>query len=144
MQKGGEVNRDTLVATANELRAKNSPSFIAEELFREAKESGNDCIIESIRTLGEVNALHAKGNFSLFAVDADQKLRYKRIVDRASETDKVSYETFVQNEEREMSSNDPNKQNISACIQLADYKFSNNGTLEELYTEVDLVLKKIK
>ena len=37
--KGSEVNRDTLVATANELRAKNSPSFIAEELFREAKES---------------------------------------------------------------------------------------------------------
>ena len=144
LQKGGEINRDTLVATANELRANNSPSFIAEELFREAKESSNDCIIESIRTVGEVNALHAKGNFSLFAVDADQKLRYQRIVERASETDKVSYETFVQNEEREMNSTDPNKQNISACIQLADFKFANNGTLEELYKEVDLVLKKVK
>ena len=50
--KGMEVNRDTLVATANELRAQNTPSFIVEELYREAKETGRDCIVESIRTIG--------------------------------------------------------------------------------------------
>src|SRR5258708_3245179 len=77
--KGGEINRDSLVNTANELRAQNTPSFIAEELYREAKDSGKNCIIESIRTVGEVKALHGKGNFNLLAVDADQKLRYRRI-----------------------------------------------------------------
>lgn len=142
--KGGEVNRDSLVNTANELRAQNTPSFIAEELYRAAKDSGKNCIIESIRTVGEVNALHDKGNFSLLAVDADQKLRYKRIIERASETDKITYETFVENENREMSSVDPNKQNINACMQLADFKFMNNGTLDELYKELDEVLDKIK
>jgi dephospho-CoA kinase len=142
--KGEEVNRDSLVNTANELRARNTPSFIAEELYREAKESGKDCIVESIRTVGEVNALHAKGNFNLFAVDADQRTRYERIVERASETDKVSFETFVANENREMNSTDPNKQNISACMKLADYKFVNDGNFEDLYSEVDLVLQKIK
>ena len=103
-----------------------------------------NCIIESIRTVGEVNALHAKGNFNLFAVDADQKLRYERIVERASETDKVTFETFAENENREMNSTDPNKQNISACVQLADFKFINNGSIDELYREIDLVLEKIK
>ncbi|MES2620529.1 MAG: AAA family ATPase [Bacteroidota bacterium] len=142
-ENGGEVNRDSLVNTANELRAKNSPSFIAEELFREAKESGTNCIIESIRTVGEVNALHAKGNFNLFALDADQKLRYERILERASETDKVTFEMFVENENREMNSTDPNKQNISACISLADFTFINNGTMDALYRSVDLVLDKI-
>lgn len=142
-QQGGEVNRDSLVHTANQLRAANSPSFIAEELYREAKESGTDCIIESIRTVGEVNALHAKGNFTLFAVDADQPLRYQRITERASETDKVSFETFAANEAREMSNTDPNKQNIGACMQLADYKFTNNGNFDDLYQEVDSVLKNI-
>lgn len=142
--KGEEVNRDTLVHTANDLRAKNSPSFIAEELYREAKESGKNCIIESIRTIGEVNALHAKGNFNLFAIDADRKLRYGRIIERASETDKVSFETFVANEEREMNSTDPNKQNISACIELADFTFTNNRGFDELYREVDNALEKIK
>ena len=141
--KGQEVNRDTLVATANELRALHSPSFIAEELYREAKASNKDCIIESIRTVGEVTALKAKGNFYLLAIDADQKLRYERIVERASETDKVSFETFVANENREMSSTDANKQNISACVKLADFKFINNGSFEELYEKIDEVLKKI-
>lgn len=141
--KGEEVNRDTLVNTANELRALNTPSFIAEELYREAKESGKDCIVESIRTVGEVNALHAKGNFTLFAVDADQKLRYVRIVERASETDKISFETFVENENREMNSNDPNKQNLSACMKLADYRFVNDGSFDALYRELDEVLLKI-
>ncbi len=142
--KGEDVNRDTLVATANELRAANTPSFIAEELYREAMESGTNCIIESIRTVGEVNALHAKGSFNLFAVDADQKLRYSRIVERASETDKVSFETFVENENREMTSTDPNKQNLMECMKLADYRFLNNGSFDHLYKELDAILEKIK
>lgn len=141
--KGEEVNRDTLVRTANELRAKHSPSFIAEELYREAKESGKDCIIESIRTVGEVTALQAKGNFYLFAVDAQQPLRYERIVERASETDKVSFETFKENEEREMTSTDPNKQNLDACMKLADFRFVNGGSFDELYQQIDEVLMKI-
>ena len=142
-QKRLEINRDSMVSVANELRANNSPSFIAEELFKEAEESGTDCIIESLRTVGEVNALKEKGNFHLFAVDADQRLRYERITERASETDKISYETFAENEEREMNSTDPNKQNLSACMDLADYVFSNNGTMEELFGKVDLALEKI-
>jgi dephospho-CoA kinase len=141
--KGLQVNRDTLVATANELREANTPSFIAEELYREAKESGTDCIIESIRTVGEVNALHSKGNFYLFAVDADQKLRYSRILERASETDKVSLETFIANELREMNNTDPNKQNLAACMQMADFKFINNDGFDELYRQIDAVLKQI-
>ncbi len=141
--KGNEVNRDTLVATANELRANNTPSFIAEELYRQARQSGVDCIIESIRTVGEVNSLHSKGNFYLFAVDADQHLRYERIVERASETDKVSYEVFAANEAREMTNTDPNKQNLSACMALADYKFINNGSFDLLYRQIDEVLQKI-
>lgn len=143
-KRGLPVNRDTMVALANELRSQHSPSFIAEELYREAQEGGHDCIIESIRTVGEVNALRGKGNFYLFAVDADQKLRYTRVVERNSETDKVTYETFAANEEREMNSADPNKQNLSACMQLADYRFTNNDGFDELYRQVDEVLTTIK
>lgn len=140
--RGEEVNRDSLTHTANELRAQNSPSFIAEELYKEAIQSGNNCIIESIRTVGEVNALKAKGNFYLFSVDTDRKIRYERIVKRASETDQISFETFSANEDREMNSTDPNKQNLSACMQLADYHFTNNGTFEELYRQVDQAIER--
>jgi dephospho-CoA kinase len=142
-QRGEEVNRDTLTHTANALRAENGPSFIAEELFREAIISAKPCIIESIRTMGEVEALKAKGNFCLFSVDTDRKIRYDRIVLRGSETDQVSFETFSANEERELNSSDPNKQNLSACMQRADYSFTNNGSFDELYRQVDAALIKI-
>ena len=138
--RGLEVNRDSLTHTANELRANNSPSFIAEELFKEAEKSGANCIIESIRTPGEVSALKAKGGFKLLSVDTDRRIRYDRILLRGSETDHISFETFAANEEREMNSIDPNKQNLSACMSQADYHFTNNDTFEELYQQLDQII----
>ncbi len=132
-----------MVMLANELRAANSPSFIAEELYRVAKEAGKECIIESIRTVGEITSLRKQENFYLFAVDADQKLRYTRIVERASETDKINFETFVDNELREMTNTDPNKQNLDACMRLADFTFLNNGSFDDLYRQIDTVLERI-
>ena len=104
----------------------------------------NKLILSIWRNYSSSKIKFNKLNFNLFAVDADQKLRYERIVERASETDKVTFGTFSENEAREMNSTDPNKQNISACVLLADFKFTNNGTLDELYHEIDLVLEKIK
>ena len=73
----------------------------------------------------------------LFAVDADQKLRYERVTARKSATDSVSFEKFCSDEAREMdSAGDPNKQNLGACIALADARFTNEGTLDELYADV--------
>lgn len=141
--QGKEVNRDSLTHTANELRAQHSPSFIAEELYTEALKSGTNCIIESIRTVGEVQALKSKGNFTLFSVDADRKIRYERIVLRGSETDRISFDIFAANEERELTATDPNKQNLTACMQLADVHFTNNGTFDDLYRQLNQVIEKI-
>lgn len=138
-----EMNRDSMVIVANELREKYGAGCIAKELYEEAAKSGQNAIIESIRTAGEVKLLREKGIFYLFAVDADPSLRYERIKSRDSETDHISYPVFVSNEEREMQSEDPNKQNLRACIDLADYVFVNNGILEALYKEVDDVMKTI-
>jgi len=136
-------NRDSMVVVANDLRKKNSPSYIVDQLYDQAKNSGTNAVIESIRTPGEVESLKAKGNFYLFAVDADAEIRFSRIQLRGSETDHINFETFLENENREMSSDDPNKQNLGACIQTADFVFDNNTTVEELYKKVKNILRKI-
>jgi dephospho-CoA kinase len=105
--------------------------------------SGKNCIIESIRTPGEITSLRGKGKFYLLAVDADPQIRYGRIRLRQSETDQISYETFLENESRESDSSDPNMQNLRQCISMADFVFENNGTKEELLRRVDEVLEKI-
>lgn len=139
-KRGLPVNRDSMVSVANGLRAENSPSYITDELYKEASVSNSSCIIESIRTPGEVKSLRQKGNFCLLAVDAEPKLRYERIFLRNSETDKISFETFIENERREMDSTDPNNQNIRKCMEMADFIFSNNGTVKELEDAVEKIL----
>lgn len=130
-------NRDSMVLVANELRAKNSPAFIIEELYREAVALGRNCIIESIRTPGEAESLRKTGNFVLLAVDADPVVRYKRIFSRGSETDQIDFETFLANEAREMDSADPNHQNLRKCISMADLVLLNNGTISELHGRLE-------
>ena len=142
-RRGMPVNRDTLTALANEMRAKNSPSYIIEELFREAALQNKNCIIESIRTPGEIQALRANPEFFLLAVDADPRIRFNRVRKRNSETDKVSFSTFINNEQREMHSDDPNKQNLAECIRQADYLIENNGNKEELQEKTADFLKFI-
>jgi len=142
-KRGLIVNRDSMVEVANDLRQKNSPSFIVEQLYQQAQQQKNNTVIESLRCVGEVEALKEKRNFYLLAVDADPEIRYQRIVKRQSETDQVDFETFLANEKREMGSSDPNKQNLSACMQKADFVLTNNGTLAGLHQQIDNILDKI-
>lgn len=137
------VNRDSMTLVGNDLRAQHTPSYIVEQLYAQAQASGCNCIIESVRTPGEIAALRGKPNFFLFAVDADPKIRYERAVLRGSETDHVSYETFIANEQREMTSEDSNKQNLKVCIEQADFRFDNGGSIEDLHKQVEQVLQQI-
>ncbi len=141
--RGLEVNRDSMTIVANDLRANNSPSFITDQLYIRAKENNVNCIIESIRTPGEIDSLRKKGDFYLFAVDADSKVRYQRIQIRKSSTDNIDYDTFVANEEREMNTDDPNKQNLAKCISMADFVFNNNGDFEQLNNQLREVIAKL-
>lgn len=143
VRRGMTVNRDNMVIVANDLRTTNSPSYIVDCLFEEARSTGKNCVIESIRTPGEVVSLRSKGNFYLLAVDADAQTRYQRIYLRQSETDAISFETFVANESREMNSNDPNHQNLRMCIEMADFVFNNDGSVHDLELMVGAVLDEI-
>jgi dephospho-CoA kinase len=142
-EQGLQENRDSMFRLANELRASYGPSYVTDQLFRQALVSGKNCVIESIRTPGEIDSLRAKGHFFLLAVDADPELRYQRILLRESETDQVTRKTFLENEKREMNTTDPNKQNLKKCIEMADFILLNNGTKEELIRQVEKVLDQI-
>lgn len=136
-------NRDSMVVVANELRKNNSPSFITDQLYEQSLEQNKNAIIESIRTPGEAESLRTKGEFYLFAVDADPKIRYARIKLRNSETDHIDFNTFIANEKREMTATDPNKQNLKKCREMADFVFLNDGSRDDLFQEVKQVIHKI-
>lgn len=135
--KGLPANRDSMISLANELRKNHSSSYIIDQLYELAKRNNQNCVIESIRTPGEVTSLRRKGDFFLIAVDADPKIRYQRVKIRNSETDHISYNTFLENEMEEMNSTDSDKQNISECIKKADFNLTNNGSIHELHQQLE-------
>lgn len=142
VKRGLEVNRESMVLVANDLRARFGGSYIVEELYNRAKEKGGNVVIESIRCVGEVESLKKKKDFVLWAVDADVENRYARIVERKSSSDKVSFQDFVRQEEKEMENVDKLKQNLKACIEMSDVVFRNDWTIVELESKVEKVLGK--
>jgi dephospho-CoA kinase len=140
-KRGLPENRDSMFMLANELRAQHGPSYVTDHLYEKAVTEGIDCVIESIRTPGEIESLKEKGTFILLAVDAHPLIRYNRIRQRQSETDQISFSTFEANEKREMETTDPNRQNLKKCISMADFVFQNNGTKEDLIQKVRNVLE---
>jgi len=141
--RGLPENRDSMFALANSMRSEHGSSFVTDQLYLKAVQSNKNCVIESIRTPGEILSLRKSPGFYLFAVDAKSEIRYQRIRLRQSETDAISYDTFCENEKREMSTGDPNKQNLHECISMADFIFENNGSKEELFLRVEDVLRVI-
>jgi len=142
-RQGLPENRDTMFHVANSLRAQYGSSYVVDQLYLRANETGENCVIESIRPPGEIASLRKRNQFYLLAIDADQRLRYERILLRQSETDNISFETFRENEVREMNTTDPNKQNLRKCIQLADFTILNNGSKSELVRKVGEFLQPI-
>jgi dephospho-CoA kinase len=142
-KRGLPENRDSMVVVANELRGRYGPSYVTDQLYNKAARIGKNCIIESIRTPGEIDSLRDKGKFFLFAVDAAPELRYQRITGRQSVTDHITLETFIDNEAREMNTPDPNKQNLKQCIAMADVVIDNNRSKEDLILQVEKALQNI-
>ena len=143
IKKGLEPNRDNLQEVANQIREKYGPDYIAGKLYIKAKRQKGSVVIESIRNPKEAEFIRSQKNSYLFAVDANQKIRYLRIQKRNSEKDNITFKKFKEQEEKEFQSKDPNAQNLPKCIEMADYKFDNNDTINKLYEKVEKVISKI-
>ena len=118
------------------MRKKHGADIIARMLLEKAQELGGNCVIESIRTVGEAEFLKKQGAI-LIAVDAPIEQRYEWVQERKSENDHVSFERFKEQEELEMENEDPAKQNLKACQEIADHKIINDGTVKELEAKIE-------
>ncbi len=140
---GLPINRDTLVDIGNQLRSEHGPEYIVVSLSKQAQKENGDAVIESIRAVGEATELKKEGGF-LLAVNANPKLRYERALLLSSATVPQSMDEFIAQEEREMFSSDPTKQNIAAVMLRADYQILNNGTIADLENQIDAALMHLQ
>jgi len=143
-RRGMPVNRDTMTEVANDMRRIHGATYPQAQLYEKVVADGaENAVLESVREVPGAELIKAHGGF-IIGVDADQKIRYERVIKRASATDHIDFDTFVAQEKREMENPDPAKQNIAAVMKIVDATVYNNGTLDELHAQVDRVLEDFK
>ena len=142
-RQGIENNRANMRVVANQLRAEHGYDYsVAYYLNKIATEQVENAVIESQRAIAEVETLKANGGI-LFAVDADQQLRYERIQARKSSSDQVTFAEFIEHEALEMDDPDPAGMQKAAVMQMADFTILNEGSLDELHAQIEKVLHQI-
>jgi dCMP deaminase len=139
-RRGQEITRDALIQVGNELREKHGVAVLAERIISKIEDDKN-YIIDSIRHPAEVDALRKNGNFKLLNIDASKEVRFQRIKQRGRESDPQGYEEFLLLEDKEASNADEIKQQVEKCQDLADVTITNNGSLEDLCQEINMIIK---
>ena len=143
LKRGLDVHRPNMKVVGNAMRAEHGGSVMVKVALETAQSIGvTDFVIESIRTIAEVDLLHASKGI-LVAIDADQSVRYDRIFRRGSETDQITFTQFEAQEIAESESENIAEQNKVAVMKLADHTIMNNGSVAELHAQVDRWLQTI-
>ena len=127
-EQGIDSTREALIEGGRELRRQGGGGVLAEMLLEIL--SGEDAVVDSIRTPAEVEALRERGDFFLIEVRADQGARWERMNQRGRSGDPIDKEVFLRQEEAEASSKDEAGQALDATAEMADITVENDGTLE--------------
>ena len=141
-RRGREVTREVLIEVGNELRGRFGPGILAERISEQLRAAQNS-VVDSIRNPAEVEVLRRRKDFVLLAVKADQAVRFERSCARGREGATQSLEQFVEEESRELDSNDPASQQLIATERLADVVVQNNSSLEDLHRNLDALMVRI-
>ena len=105
---------------------------------------GEDAVVDSIRTPGEVEALRKRDDFILIEVRANTETRWERLQNRARPGDPLDKETFIKQENAEAVAEDEAGQALNATAELADLVILNDGTEDDLINDLDELLLLLK
>lgn len=135
-QEGQEVTRDNLIQKGNQLREKHGADTLARRVM--AQVIGNS-VIDSIRNLSEIEYLRTEASFILLAIDAPVEIRYERVKLRGRDESVKTLEEFIAKEEEEMTRMEKGQQ-LNACIEAADYRLTNEGSLDDFFKKLEKFL----
>ena len=138
--RGVAITRDALIKLGRELREKEGPAVLAERMKRMIKT--DRVALVSVRSPAEIESLRQLHKFVLVSVAAPVDVRYQRELSRAREGAEGTLAEFIAIEERE-DSTDPNAQQLSAAIAMADTEILNDGERSSLTKCVDTLLGEI-
>lgn len=101
------------------------------------KSDKNIIVIDGVRRFPDIEHLKKIPGFTLVAIEVDPKIRYQRLVSRgenAGDKEKT-WEQFLAEHQA------ATEIDIPKLMAVADIKIDNNGSLEDLYRQLDKLVK---
>ena len=126
----------TLVDLGREMARMHGPDHLAKLLLGKVETAG---IISGLRQIPQIEYLRANSELTLVSLDADPAIRFARAKERGRLGEGESLEEFVRNE---LAENTGGVQDVWACMEMADLKIRNEGSLEELWGYLDAIIEK--
>ena len=141
-RRGLDETRERMIEVGRELRAQRGPGVLAAGLVEKLLPDRN-YVIDSIRHPAEVEVLqrHAR-DFQLVWVDAELAVRFERMRRRGRSGDPQTLEQMRELEGRELGSDDPVAQQLTAVRELAKFVVRNDAGFEELHASIQSVFKE--
>ncbi len=133
------TSRENLQKVSTVLRQTFGENLLSKTIAKEAEGFDADIVVvDGVRRVTDVDYLLSKENFVLVAVDADPKIRFDRLVSRNENVgdDKKTFEQFLEDQNKE------SDRQIPEVMKSAKEIINNDGSLEDLYKQVDSLVKK--
>lgn len=129
-----ESTRDNMQKLSTYLRQNFGEDILAKIIYEDIKSSNDEVIvIDGVRRYADIESLKQLDGFKLVYVDTSLENRYIRITQRMENADDKTktFDDFKKDNEQEAESQ------ISDLKNIADIIIDNNGSVEELYKQID-------
>jgi|SRR3989338_566914 len=135
--------RENMQKLSQILREHFSQDILANIAAEDAKKVEAEIVaIDGVRRPKDLEYLRRMPNFFLVSIEADQEIRYQRMLRRGQNpgesAGELTFEQFQKNESAEAESL------IDEVARVAKFKINNNGTKEDLYQRVEDIVKQAR
>lgn len=102
-------------------------------------DTGDVVTIDGIRRLPDIKYIRSLEGFHLVSITADERTRYERLTLRNENVDDEhkTFADFIKDGQQEA------EQQIAEIVSRAEFTVDNNETLDELYDQLDKIIKKL-
>ena len=134
-----EENRENIQKISTIFRKNFSDDLLSKVIFNDVKNDNREYVaVDGVRRAPDIEYLKKLSGFKLIYIEAAMEKRYERITKRGENSDdsKKTFEEFKKDHERET------ELRIKDLKNIADFVVDNNGTFEELYSQIDKIIEK--
>lgn len=135
-----EITRRNLQLTSTMIRKNFGEDIMARVMAEDVKNDKNKIIVvDGARRVADIKYLKKIPGFKLIKVEANIKVRFQRLLKRTEKKDdtKKTFKQFLADHKREAD------REVPQLMKRADMELDNDGSLKNLYKQIDKMIKKL-